>query len=194
MQEMLAWIEQYPVLLATFIIIARIADVSLGTVRTIAVVRGYRTLAMGLGFVEVLLWALAVSGVLASPTLLKFVAYAAGFAAGNAVGMWIENRIALGQRLVMVMSDARQQSVAFALRLAGYVVTEVPAKGQAGDIAMCLAVVSRRKVPAVTQLARGVDEHAFITVQEATGNASRKNLPGPLGFQPTGWRAVLKKK
>jgi len=192
MQSVLDWIEQYPVLLAGFIIVARIADVSLGTMRTIAVVRGYRPLAVVLGFWEVIVWALVVSGVLVHPTLLKIVAYAAGFALGNAVGMWIENRIALGQRLVMIVSRSRVQSVAFALRLAGYVVTEVPAKGHKGNVALCLTVVSRRKVPLVEQIARGVDEKAFITVQEASSVMVRKTLP--LTHEPTGWRAVFKKK
>ncbi len=192
MQAVLDWIEQYPVLLAGFIIVARIADVSLGTMRTIAVVRGYRALAVGLGFMEVLVWVAVVSGVLVKPDVIKITAYAVGFASGNAVGMWIENRIALGQRLVLIVSDARQQSVAFALRLAGYTVTEIPAKGQGGDVAMCLTVVSRRKVPNVEQIALGVDDQAFITVQEASSVMVRKTMP--LTHQPTGWRAVFKKK
>lgn len=192
MQAMLEWIEQYPALLAMFIIIARIADVSLGTVRTIAVVRGYRPLAVGLGFLEVIVWALVVSGVLVNPTILKITAYAVGFALGNAVGMGIENRIALGQRMVLIISDARQQSVAFALRLAGYTVTEVPAKGHEGDVAMCLTLVPRRKVPGVEAIARGVDPHAFITVQEASSVLVRKTMP--LSHQPTGWRAIFKMK
>ncbi|NBC10980.1 MAG: DUF2179 domain-containing protein [Planctomycetes bacterium] len=192
MEALLEWVEQYPVLLAGFIVVARIADVSLGTMRTIAVVRGYRALAVTLGFWEVIIWALVVSGVLVSPSLLKIVAYAAGFALGNAVGMWIEGRIALGQRMVMIISRARQQSVAFALRLAGYVVTEVPAKGHKGNVALCLTVVSRRKVPLVEEIARGVDEKAFVTVQEASSVLVRKTMP--LTHQPTGWRAVFKKK
>ncbi len=192
MQALLDWLEHYPYLFAVFVIAARIVDVSIGTMRTIAVVRGYRWLAVGLGFVEVIVWVVAVSGVLVNPTLLKVAAYAVGFATGNAVGMALENRIALGLRMVLVISDTRQQSVAFALRLAGHAVTELPAKGAMGDVAMCFAVVPRRRIPEVERLALGVDPQAFITVQEASSNTLRKAYPAT--YTPTGWRAVFKKK
>ena len=38
------------------IIVARIGDVSLGTMRTILVVQGRRWISWGLGFFEVLIW------------------------------------------------------------------------------------------------------------------------------------------
>jgi len=192
MQELLAWLESYPYLFALFIVLARIVDVSVGTMRTIAVVRGFRSLAVALALIEVLVWVTTVSGVLASPTVLKIAAYAVGFAAGNAAGIALENRIALGLRMVIIISDARQQSVAFALRLAGYAVTEVPARGHGGDVAMCFAVVSRRKIPAVERVVASVDPDAFVTVQEASSSTFCKQLG--VAHQPTGWRAIVKKK
>ena len=92
--------------LAACIFLLRVADVSLGTVRTIVVVHGRIRLSVLLGFVEVLVWITAVSQVILrlreSPVLV--VAYAAGFATGNAVGILLERRLALGHCVVRMIS------------------------------------------------------------------------------------------
>ncbi len=191
MEQFIQELSAYPLLLAAFIILARIIDVSLGTIRTIMVVRGQRRAAAALGFFEVIAWVLGVSGVLSNITLVGVLAYATGFAAGNATGIFIERKLAIGQQLVFMLSRHQSSAVAFALRLAGYRVTEVPATGRDGPVGFCFAVVSRRKVPDVLRLARQADNEVLVffeTVESAKGPLT------PMSFQPTGWRAILKKK
>jgi hypothetical protein len=97
--EVYAW-----VVLPILIFLARVIDVSLGTLRIIFIARGRRKLAPLLGFFEVLIWIVVVSQVmqnLHSP--LSFIAYAAGFATGNYVGMWIEDKLAIGTLIVRVI-------------------------------------------------------------------------------------------
>ena len=53
---------------ALFIFGLRVTDVSMGTVRTIMVLRGMRKVAALIGFVEVSIWVVAVSRV-GTPTL-----------------------------------------------------------------------------------------------------------------------------
>ena len=63
------------------IVAARITDVSLGTIRTINVVQGRRTLALVLGFFEVLIWVFVVSRVINEIRQPAYaLAYALGFA------------------------------------------------------------------------------------------------------------------
>ena len=64
------------------IILARIADVWLGTGRTVAVVNGRKGMALGLGFFEVLSWGVAVSKVV---TNLESPIYALAYAGWSAV-------------------------------------------------------------------------------------------------------------
>ena len=191
MTEVFAFLDAYPWFWPFFIIAARVADVSIGTVRTILVVRGWVKWAAVLGFFEVLLWASASAAVLTDISLLKVTSYAVGFAAGNATGIMIERRIGLGQQLVMLVSAKRTSSVAFALRLAGFGVTEIPAKGMGGMVAMCFAVVPRRKTPEVLRVARSVDE----AVHAITQDVQQTSLAVPVTpTMPTGWRAILKRK
>jgi len=73
------------------IFFARIFDVSLGTIRIILIARGYRYIAPILGFFEVLIWLAAINIVLSSlQSVASYIIYAAGFAAGNYIGMILE--------------------------------------------------------------------------------------------------------
>lgn len=189
--DLLYWLDAHPYLWPAFIIPARILDQSLGTVRTIAVVRGNKVLATVLGFAEVLVWVLAVSGVLQEITVLKVVSYAAGFALGNLVGIHLESWLAMGQQIVTMVSSHRTQSVAFALRLANLVVTEVPAKGSSGEVAMCFVVVPRRRTGEVLRIARGVDDQVRAVVEDV--RSTDLTLPR-MAVAPTGWRGVFKRK
>jgi len=81
------------------VFLARVADVSMGTMRTISIVRGRTKTAFVLGFVEISLWLVVIAAVLASissrPILGIF--YALGFSTGNVAGILLERRIAFGQ-------------------------------------------------------------------------------------------------
>ena len=69
------------------IILARIADVSLGTLRTVCIVQGRKAVSWGLGFVEILIWIFAVSKVIGNldqPILA--ISYAFGFATRKLCG------------------------------------------------------------------------------------------------------------
>lgn len=192
MQQFIAFFEQHWLLLVAFIIVARIADVSLGTVRTICVVKGLRKIAGVLGFFEVLVWVIAVSGVLVDITWLKVFAYATGFAIGNAVGIVIEQRIGMGMQMIFFMSKNIGHSVAAALRFADFRVTEIEAAGQQGKIAMSFVIVSRRKVRKALDIAYAADPDVRTVVTDVRDTALERVLT--MGNEPTGWRAILKKK
>lgn len=177
--------------LAVAIFLLRVADVSLGTVRTISVVQGRTVLSVLLGFVEVLVWVYAVSEVinrLHEQPLLMF-AYAGGFAAGNAVGIALDRRLALGVSVVRMITSHHGQQIADRLREGGQKVTTFEGRGRDGVRTLLYAVCLRRKVPQVVAWARDVDPNVVHVVEAAT--ESHGNAPLP---HPTGWRAIRKKK
>ncbi len=79
------------------IMLARMCDVSIGTMRVIFVSKGYRKTSRAfLGFIELLLWLVVGRQVLVkSDNVLHFIAYAAGFGLGNYIGMMIEDKCRL---------------------------------------------------------------------------------------------------
>ena len=93
------------ILLPLAIFFIRIIDVSLGTIRLIFISRGIRAVSAVLGFIEVLVWLLAVSQImqnLNSP--IHYIAYAAGFGMGNFVGVSIEKKLSYGNRIITVIT------------------------------------------------------------------------------------------
>lgn len=177
--------------IAALVFSLRIVDVSIGTMRTIMVVSGRVTLAVVLGFFELLIWATAVSQVILMvpehPVLL--VPYAAGFAAGNAVGILLERRLAIGSCVVRMLTDSKGAEIARTLNAIGQHVTAFMGEGLAGPKTLVYATCARRQLPLLLEAARRVDPTLFYSVERfsETGGVA------PV-MPPTGWRAVLKKK
>lgn len=156
-------------LLALLIFLARVADVSLGTVRTILVIRGHSLLAMAIGFVETLIWIAASAQVIANIGAAWYlaVAYAGGFATGTYVGVLIENKLAIGTELVRAVSPDPTVDLASRLRGAGYEVVEIQAEKQfAQPVEVLLVVEKRRRVPQLLRLIDEFDPGAYYTVSD----------------------------
>lgn len=145
----------------------RIVDVSLATLRMLLSVRGLKVVAPIIGFFEVLVWIFAVGNAikhLESP--LHLLGYAAGFSSGTLVGLWIEEKMALGMATVRVMSLHGGVEIAEALRERGFGVTEFAGHGREGTVEMVYAVMRRRDLPAVYREVNVWDPNAFVTVEE----------------------------
>jgi uncharacterized protein YebE (UPF0316 family) len=173
-----------PTWVPVFIFLARVTDVSIGTMRLICVTRGRRPAAVVLGFFEVLIWVTAVSKVLSDlDRWANILAYAGGFATGSALGMWIEQKVAMGMQVVTFFSRGRAHAVAERLRFADYVVTALEGSGRDGPVAMCMAIVPRRRTEELVELAREIDPDVHITIEDvrqSTAGLPRSNLAGKI--------------
>jgi len=157
-----AWI-----LLPLLIFIARVADVSLGTVRVIFITRGLKYLAPIVGFFEILIWLMAIGQImrnLSNP--LCYIAYAAGFATGNYVGILIAEKLSLGVVLIRVITSKEASELLEYLKSADYGVTSVDAQGSAGKVQVVFTIVRRREVASVVNLIKQFNPKAFYTIEE----------------------------
>lgn len=155
------------VILPLIIFLARVCDVTLGTLRIIFVSRGRRNMAPLLGFFEVLIWIVVIGQLvqhLQSPT--AYIGYAGGFAAGNFVGMWLEDRLALGTFILRVMVCGDGKILAEKIHEAGFGVTRVDGEGSAGAVKLIYTVVKRRHVGRVMEIIHQTMPDAFVTVEE----------------------------
>jgi uncharacterized protein YebE (UPF0316 family) len=170
-----SFLLENPWLLALVIFLARVVDVSLGTVRTILVFRGRAMLAAGIGFVELLIWVAAAGQVLQNlDRWYLAVSYAAGFATGNIVGIWLERRLAVGHELVRAISDNPSIRLATALRDGGYSVISLPGSGaQDQSIEVLLIVERRRRVADLLDSIHTADPEAVVTLSD-TRHPSRR--------------------
>lgn len=162
----LNWGSLHPTWVAVLIFGLRAADVTLATLRMLAVVRGRRASAWLIGFAEAVLFVTVISGLLSSLAgVQNLLAFAAGYATGNVAGIALEGRIAPGFSLLRITTSGRGEALARALRQAGHGATEALGRGQAGTVSLIYCYVPRREVDRAKRLAVGADPQAFITVE-----------------------------
>jgi len=146
---------------------ARVLDVTLGTMRIIYISRGKKHLAPLLGFIEVFIWIAMVSQIVHSANnIVAYLAYAAGFAAGNFVGMYIEDRLALGTLVVRAFIQNQATELETHLRNSGYGVTTVDGHGAIGAVTMVYTIVPRRKLVEVLAIIHQTHPHAFLSIED----------------------------
>lgn len=162
--------------LPILIFAARICDVSISTVRTILVINGQRYSAATLGFFEVIVWIIAVSGVIAKlgdPNLqwwqrvIAIVAYGGGFATGTLIGMIIEEKLAIGYRVVRVVNSDPAKDVAAALRAQGFRATRIAGTGRDGPVDIIFSAIRRREVGRVLTVLEQSAPGSFVTIERA---------------------------
>ena len=145
----------------------RIVDVSLATVRVLLAVRNHRLIVPVLGFFEVTVWIVAVGSAIRNlESAWHVLGYASGFAAGNFVGLWIEEKLAFGLATVRIISMYGGVEMAEALRDRGFGVTEFSGQGREGPVEVVYTVLRRRQVPEVLAEVQRWDPQAFVTVEE----------------------------
>ena len=154
------------VVIPLLIFLARIMDVSLGTLRFIFIAKGFRRLAPLLGFVEVLIWVLAVREVLMNlRNIACLLAYGGGFAMGNYIGMWLEEKLSIGMVLVRTVLNTDPKQLMDFMKINNYGYTLVNGKGSRGKVNILFAIVHRKNLDHVLNGNFTYNPHAFYSVE-----------------------------
>jgi uncharacterized protein YebE (UPF0316 family) len=176
--------------LPLLIFCSRIVDVSLDTMRIIFLNRGRKFVAPLLGFVQALVWILAISQVMKNLTNpVCYLSYGAGFAAGNFIGMLIEEKVAAGMLTVRVILPRGNGGLAAALRQAGHGVTVLEGDGVRGPVNVLFIVIRRRLLPAITRLIRQNAPVAFYSTEEVRSSTGGTLLTAPGRY----WRSPFRR-
>lgn len=155
------------VILPLLVFFARILDVSIGTLRIIFVAKGLKYFAALLGFFESLIWLVAVAQVMQNLNSWQtYVAFALGFAAGNYVGVVLEEKIALGNMLIRIITRREADELVHVLWEAGYGVTSVDAQGETGPVKLIFSIVKRKNIAKIISIIRKYNPNAFYTIED----------------------------
>ncbi len=160
--QLLVW-----VVIPGLIFLARICDCSIGTMRILFIGRGHRFLAPLLGFFEVLIWLLAIRQIMMNLTnAFYYVAYGAGFAMGTFVGMYIEERLAMGTVLIRIVTSMEASALIERLKAEDYGVTSVDAQGARGPVNLIYTIVKRSDLDHVNEIINRYNPRAFYTIED----------------------------
>ncbi|RPI46637.1 MAG: DUF2179 domain-containing protein [Bacteroidetes bacterium] len=170
------WFDYF--VLPILILMARIVDVSMDTIRVILVAKGYRKYAPFVGFFQALVWVITITRVMVNlENWTTYVGYAAGFGLGTYIGMRIEEKLALGHELIRVItrSDARQ--LIENLRSKGYRVTFATGHGREGEVGILYIILQRKAIKEVIEIIKQFNPKAFYTIEDMRFVSNGTYLP-----------------
>lgn len=160
----------------------RILDVTLGSLRTVLVVKEKTVLAALAGFFEVFIWYIIVRDALnfTGPVLPIAFSYAAGYASGTYLGGTLAKKLVGGHVTVHVVTTKRAPALPEALRKAGFVITVLDVNGSEYGEArnMILADLDKNRLAAFRALVTGEDPGAFLLIQETKQTLRGVRRPG----------------
>ena len=155
------------VLIPLFIFFARILDVGLGTIRLILLGRGYKKIAPLLDFIEMLVWVIAISKIMENlNNWVNYIWYAGGFAAGTYVGMYIEEKLAIGKVGVRIITRRGAEKLIKNIKNSGFGVTYVEAEGSREDVHIIFTTCKRKRLNKLLGLVHEYNPKAFYTIED----------------------------
>lgn len=155
------------VLLPILIFLARVCDVSLGTIRIIFVSKGIKYLAPIVGFFEILIWLLAISQIIQNLTnAYYYIFYACGFATGTFVGILIEEKLSIGTVMIRIITKRDATELIKHLKSEKYGLTTVCAEGMDGPVKIIFTVIRREDIDMVIKCIKKHNPNAFYSIED----------------------------
>jgi uncharacterized protein YebE (UPF0316 family) len=160
------WIFTW-VILPVLIFLARIMDQTIGTMRLIFLSKGMKYVAPFLGFFEVIIWLLAVGQIMQHlDNWLSYIAYGAGFATGNFIGMLLEEKISLGTVIIRVILSRQSPELINELKTQNFGLTLVDAEGSKGSVKLIFSIIRRKELSKFIETIHQYNPNAFYTIED----------------------------
>jgi uncharacterized protein YebE (UPF0316 family) len=173
------------IILPLLIFFARIMDQTIGSMRLIFLAKGMKYIAPLLGFFEVIIWLLAMGQIMQHlDNWLSYVAYGAGFATGNFIGMLLEEKISLGTVIIRVILSRQSPELIHELKSQNFGLTLVDAEGSKGNVKLIFSIIRRKELSNFINTIHMFNANAFYTVEEV--KSASEGI-----FRQTGSRSVF---
>jgi uncharacterized protein YebE (UPF0316 family) len=137
-----------PILVCFIVCFAKIAEISVQSLKTVLMVKGQRVYASMLGFLEVMIWGLVISAVITTlgndMWLLLF--YCIGYATGLFLGSLLEEKLALGTvSIQIVVKPKHTETICQYLTARGNGYTIFNGHGAKSEANLIIIVVERKQ-------------------------------------------------
>lgn len=148
------------------IFVARIIDVTFGTIRIIMISRGRKYIAPIVAFIEIMIWLFAISQVIQHLEGAYYLAYGLGYATGTYVGILIEEKIAIGKVIIRIITKKDSEDLAEHLRDTGYGVTIFEGQGATGHVKLIYMTIERSDIDRILKIIKEFNPKAFFSIEE----------------------------
>ncbi|MCH5167038.1 MAG: DUF2179 domain-containing protein [Erysipelotrichales bacterium] len=148
------------------IFVSRIIDVSLGTLRTMFVVKGNKIVSSLIAFVEVFVWFYAARVALVSydNSIMIAIFYSLGYATGTYLGTLLNEMLVDGIYNIEVISSKIKVSDILKIKKANYGLSVV--KTIDNKLIIYLSI-SKKRYKDCIKLIKSIDKDSFIVVNDA---------------------------
>lgn len=153
-----------------FILLAKVLETSLATFRIIVINNGKKIMGAVLSGIISIVWMISTSMVVLDLTKhpMRILFLALGCFLGSYLGSYIEEKMAMGSTMLMVVTNnALGAVICDDLRSYGYAVTYTKATGKDSIKNILLIMVPRKQKAEVTEIIKKTDDKAMIISQNA---------------------------
>lgn len=152
-----------------FIFFGKIIEVTLVTIRIVLVNRGEKIKGSIIAFFEVIMWLLIINSVLEtlSEDIIKFMLYAIAYSAGNYLGVYIEEKLAIGlSSIQVIMPINTADNACKLLRENHFGVTAIAGEGAKEKKDILVIHLKRRRINEAIKLIHNNVDNAVITIND----------------------------
>lgn len=151
------------------IFFARIADVTLGSLRIIFLGKEKSFLAFGFAFLEIFIWFMVARGALEkgdNPWII--LSYCLGYAVGTYIGSLISQYFIKGTLGVQIVTSNQDDKIIHQLRENGFAVSAITIKGRKQNSSkyMLFLEINKKRFDSLRYLVKELDPDAFVVVND----------------------------
>lgn len=160
--ELFRWVVM-PIL----IFIARMCDVTLGTLRNVFISKGLRRIVPVIGFFEVLIWLISMRQIMQHlDNVMCYISFAGGFSMGTYVGLKIEARLALGVQVIRIITNQDSANLIMALQKENIGITVIDGLGSKGPVKIIFTIAKRKDIEIIRELIDLHNPSAFYSIED----------------------------
>lgn len=155
------------VIMPLLIFIARMCDVTLGTLRNVFISKGLRHVVPVIGFFEVLIWLISIRQIMQHlDNVMCYISFAGGFSMGTYVGLKIEARLALGVQVIRIITNQDSQQLILALQKENIGITVIDGQGAKGPVKIIFTLANRKDIAIIRELINRYNPTAFYSIED----------------------------
>lgn len=147
------------------IFMARILDVSIGTVRTIFMVKGKISITSILAFIEVYVWFWVAREALVTKidSIIIPISYSLGYATGTFIGTFISNKYIRGIiKIEIIINKKNSNELIKKLKEYGYGLSVIELKDNDNYLIVCQ--INKKYKKEIINIINNIDGRAFVTI------------------------------
>jgi len=91
---------------------------------------------------------------------------AGGFAAGNFIGIWIEEKLAMGLFVIQIITKKEASELINTLNSEGYGTTSIPALGKTGQVHIIYTIIRRGDLKKAVEIIKRFNPKAFYSIED----------------------------